>query len=74
MQSYALYSPKFVFNTVEEYKQKEKCKNFGKKKRNSLKTNYAVTGNKKFNWQFNSNSKGKKLVSDMQKLLLGPGF
>lgn len=66
-QSYALYSPKFVFNTVEEYKQK--MQELREKEKKLIKTNYAVTGNSNFTFN-NSNSKGKKLVSDMQKLLL----
>ncbi len=66
-QAYALYRPLFVFTTVDEYK--EKIKQVREKEKALIKTKNAVTGNT--DWTVNnSKTKGRKMVSDMQKLLL----
>lgn len=66
-QAYSLYKPKFVFTTVDEYK--EKLLEIRAQQKNLIKNKTAVTGST--NWTVNnSKSEGNKMVSDMQKLLL----
>lgn len=66
-QAYALYKPKFVFTTVDEYK--DKLQKIRDREKELIKNKAAVTGSK--NWTVNnSKSEGNKMVSDMQKLLL----
>lgn len=66
-QEYALYKPKYVFTTVEEYKQR--LQDLRNKEKDMIRKKTAVTGSEK--WTVNgSRSEGAKMVSDMQKLLL----
>lgn len=66
-QQYALYHPKYVFNTVDEYK--EKLKELRDKEKDLIRKKQAVTGAQ--NWTVNNSaSQGAKMVADMQKLLL----
>ena len=67
MQSFGLYKPKFDFVNVEEYKNK--LDSIRQQQKAMIKSGIAVTG--VTSWQVNgSASQGKKMVSDMQKLLL----
>ena len=67
LQEFGLYEPVFDFATSDEYKEslksiREFCKTL-------IKEGNAVTGDA--SWTVNGNAaKGKKMVSDMQKLLL----
>lgn len=66
-QDFGLYTPKFSFVSSDIYK--EKLKDIRSKQKELIKNNQAVTGN--MQWTVNgSASKGKKMVKDMQKLLL----
>lgn len=67
LESFALYKPKFKFLTSEEYKNRlSTCREAQKEQ---IKRGSAVTANE--NWTVNnSQSEGKKMVSDMKKLLL----
>lgn len=67
MQSFGFYTPHYSYTSSDEYKAKiQEVRNSQKA---LVKDGKAVTGN--MNWTVNgSNSKGKKMVSDMQKLLL----
>lgn len=66
-QQYALYKPKYVFTTVDEYK--EKLKEIRDKEKDLIRKKQAVTGAR--NWAVNGDSvKGTKMIADMQKLLL----
>jgi hypothetical protein len=66
-ESFALYKPKFSFQTSAEYKTRlDYCR---EKQKQSIKNGYAVEANE--NWTVNnSKSEGKKMVNDMKKLLL----
>jgi len=66
-ESFALYKPKFSFQTSEEYKNKlETCRGTQK---DLIKNGNAVEANE--NWTVNnSKSEGRKMVNDMKKLLL----
>jgi len=66
-ESFALYKPKFSFQTSEEYKLKlDSCR---EKQKLLIKNGGAVEANE--NWTVNgSKSEGKKMVNDMKKLLL----
>lgn len=67
VQEFGLYHPQFDFASALDYKE-ELAKIRGYQKE-LIKKKTAVTGNT--NWQVNgSSSKGKKMVSDTQKLLL----
>lgn len=67
LQSYGLYTPKFDFVTVDKYKQE--LDNVREQQKLMIKRQTAVTGLQ--TWQVNgSASQGKKMVNDMQKLLL----
>lgn len=66
-ESFALYKPKFSFQTSDEYKNKlDTCRETQKK---LIKNGNAVEANE--NWTVNnSKSEGRKMVNDMKKLLL----
>lgn len=66
-QSFGLYEPRFNFEKADEYKA---CLlEIRAKQKEMIKNNTAVTGSQ--TWTVNgSAAKGKKMVSDMQKLLL----
>lgn len=66
-QDFALYEPRYDFTNSEQYKERLiKLRNEQKK---MIKDGEAVSGN--MNWTVNNNAaQGKKMVSDMQKLLL----
>lgn len=67
MQSFALYTPHFQFTTSEKYK--EELDKIRQKEKEMIKDGSAVSGN--MNWTVNgSTSQGKKMVKDMQKLLI----
>ena len=67
MQSFGLYTPRYAFMNVDEYKAH--LLEIRAKQKDMIKAKTAVSGN--MNWTVNGNaSKGKKMVSDMQKLLL----
>lgn len=66
-ESFALYKPKFSFTSSEEYKIKlNECRD---KQKKLIKDNIAVVANE--HWTVNNSAaEGKKMVSDMKKLLL----
>ena len=67
MQSFGFYTPHYSYTTSEEYQKK--LKTIRDEQKEMIKAGTAATGN--MNWQVNgSASKGKKMVADMQKLLL----
>lgn len=67
LESFALYKPKFKFQTSEEYKNK--LDQIREKQKQLIKNGLAVEANE--NWTVNnSKSEGKKMVNDMKKLLL----
>lgn len=67
VQEFGLYKPQFDFASSLDYK--EELANVRSLQKELIKNKQAVTGNTK--WQVNgSASKGKKMVSDTQKLLL----
>lgn len=67
VQEFGLYTPQFAFMNSDEYKSK--LDNVRLKQKELIKNNTAVLGNT--NWQINgSATAGKKMVADMQKLLL----
>lgn len=67
LQSFGLYQPKYDFASSEIYKQK--LTEIRNQQKDLIKSGQAVTGN--MNWTVNGNkSQGKKMVKDMQKLLL----
>lgn len=66
-QDFGLYTPKFVFASSDIYK--EELMTIRQQQKDLIKRNIAVTGN--MQWTVNGNqSKGRKMVQDMQKLLL----
>lgn len=66
-QDFALYKPKYEMANAEEYK--ERLNKIRDKQKGLIKNNLAVTGN--MNWMVNgSKADGRKMVKDMQKLLL----
>lgn len=66
-QDFGLYTPKFVFASSDIYK--EELMTIRQQQKDLIKRNMAVTGN--MQWTVNGNSsKGRKMVTDMQKLLL----
>lgn len=67
LQEFGFYEPTFDFSTSEEYKEKlQAVRNEAKK---LISDGNAVTGN--LGWTVNGNAAtGRKLVTDMQKLLL----
>lgn len=67
VQEFGLYRPHFDFANALDYK--EKLAQIRSKQKELIKNKQAVNGNT--NWQVNgSAAKGKKMVSDTQKLLL----
>ena len=67
LQSFGFYTPHYSYSTSDEYKVK--IKDIRDRQKQMVKSGAAVTGN--MNWTVNGNaSKGKKMVKDMQKLLL----
>lgn len=66
-ETFGLYQPKYSFVNAEAYKSElAKIRN---KQKDAIKSGTAVTGNN--NWTVNgSAAQGKKMVKDMQKLLL----
>lgn len=66
-ESFALYKPKFLFQTSEEYKVRlDACRD---QQKQLIKNGTAVVANE--NWTVNgSKSEGRKMVNDMKKLLL----
>jgi len=66
-QSFGLYQPLYNFNNSEEYKKRLDLER--DRQKFLIKSNKAITGNK--DWLVNgSKVEGKKIVSDIQKLLL----
>lgn len=67
VQEFGLYSPRYDFTSSDEYMEKlTKIRNLQKE---CIKKDLALSGNA--NWTVNdSATKGKKMVKDMQKLLL----
>lgn len=67
VQEFGLYKPQFEFASSLDYK--EELAKIRASQKTMIKNNEAVSGN--MNWQVNgSATKGKKMVSDTQKLLL----
>lgn len=67
LQSFGIYTPHYAYTTSDEYK--ERLKAVRDRQKELVKNGRAVGGNE--NWQVNgSAAKGKKMVHDMQKLLL----
>ena len=67
METFALYKPTFDFVNSDIYN--EKLKAIRENQKELIKADKACTGNS--NWTVNGNAqKGKKMVKDMQKLLL----
>lgn len=67
MQSFGFYTPHYSYTISEQYQAA--LKDIREKQKSLIKSGEAVLG--ETNWQVNgSASKGKKMVSDMQKLLL----
>jgi predicted HicB family RNase H-like nuclease len=67
LESFALYQPKFKFQTSLEYKTKLDA--IREKQKELIKSGDAVSGNT--SWTVNgSQSEGRKMVNDMTKLLL----
>lgn len=66
-EDFALYKPKYEMVNSEAYK--ERLNKIRETQKSLIKSDQAVTGN--MNWTVNgSKSEGKKMVKDMQKLLL----
>lgn len=67
LESFGLYTPRFSFTKSEQYKRRlDEIRQFQK---TMIKNNGAVLGSQ--NWTVNgSAAQGKKMVADMQKLLL----
>lgn len=67
LQSFGIYTPHYSYAVSDEYK--EQIQNIRTRQKDMIKNGQAVTGYD--NWAVNgSASKGKKMVKDMQKLLL----
>lgn len=67
MQEFGLYKPKYDFSSSEIYK--DRISKIREKQKELIKSGRAVTGN--MNWTVNNNvTQGKKMVKDMQKLLI----
>lgn len=66
-QSFGIYTPRYSFMNSDEYKAR--LLEIRAKQKDMIKAKTAVSGST--NWTVNGNAaKGKKMVSDMQKLLL----
>lgn len=67
LESFALYKPKFHFQTSAEYA--ERLETLRDRQKTLIKSDLAVNGSS--NWTVNnSKSEGKKMVNDMKKLVL----
>ena len=67
MQDYGMYKPTYVFVNSDLYK--ERLKDIRSKQKEMIRTNQACFGN--VDWAVNGNkAQGRKMVKDMQKLLL----
>lgn len=67
MQEFGLYTPQYDFANSEQYKNK--LIQIRQKQKDMIKVGTAATGN--MNWTVNNSAqKGKKMVKDMQKLLI----
>lgn len=67
LQSFGLYTPRYSFVNADEYKAR--LLEIRAKQKDMIKDKSAVSGNT--NWTVNGNSaKGRRMVADMQKLLL----
>ncbi len=67
MQSFGLYTPRYSFTKADDYKAR--LLEIRAEQKDMIKAKTAVTGNS--NWTVNNSAaKGKKMVADMQKLLL----
>lgn len=67
MQSFGLYQPSYDFASSDQYK--ERLLRIRERQKEMIRSGLAVTGN--LNWTVNGNaSQGRKMVADMQKLLL----
>ncbi|MCM1233985.1 MAG: DUF4041 domain-containing protein [Ruminococcus flavefaciens] len=67
LQSFGIYTPHYSYTTSDEYKAK--LKELRDRQKAAVKNGQAVAGNE--NWRVNgSPPQGKKMVRDMQKLLL----
>lgn len=67
MQSFGLYTPHYSYTTSDEYKARLNA--IREKQKDMIRAKTAVAGNE--NWTVNGSvAKGKKMVNDMQKLLL----
>ncbi len=67
LESFAIYTPKYEMVNSNEYKKK--LDGIRESQKDMIKNNTAVTGN--MNWTVNNSPKeGKKMVSDMIKLVL----
>lgn len=67
VQEFGLYTPRYSYNTSDEYK--ERLAQIRNQQKLYIKNGTAVTGNMNFTYN-NSLSQGNKMVKDMQKLLL----
>lgn len=67
VQEFGLYSPRYSYNTSDEYK--EQLKKIREQQKACIKSNTAATGSTNFTYN-NSSSQGTKMVNDMKKLLL----
>lgn len=67
VQEFGLYTPRYSYNTSDEYK--EQLKDVREQQKSCLKNGNAATGSTNFTYN-NSKSQGNKMVKDMQKLLL----
>lgn len=66
-QDFALYTPRYNLMKADDYK--ERLQNIRFRQKEMIRSGTAVTAD--INWQVNGSiAKGKKMVSDMQKLLL----
>lgn len=67
LQSFGLYTPKYDFSNSDNYK--DELSNIRTKQKEAIKNGNAAYGN--MSWQVNgSSAQGKKMVKDMQKLLI----
>ena len=67
VQEFGLYSPRYSYNTSDEYKKQ--LKKIRDQQKLCIKSNSAATGSTNFTYN-NSASQGTKMVNDMKKLLL----
>lgn len=67
VQEFGLYQPRYSYTTSDEYKAQ--LSTIRERQKTCIKSGKATTGNMNFTYN-NSASKGRKMVTDMQKLLL----